>query len=167
MNTVNIVGMCAMQSGGDADTLIATTAVDITNSKPAMVIGEDTDLLILLIHFVNEKKVQHDVFFMLDKNIKVNPKYGVYALHVNSWGNVYVIHALLGCVTTSRVFSIGKGAVLTKFQMDERFQQDILLFLEKDVSKVEIKEAGERLLASLYGGKGNNYLDQICLYKFH
>ena len=167
MNSVNTVGMCAMQSGGDADTLIATTAVDIANSKPAMVIGEDTDLLILLIHFVNEKKVQHDVYFMLDRNIKVNPKYGVYALHVNSWGNAYAIHALLGCVTTSRVFSIGKGAALTKFQMDERFQQDILLFLEKDFSKVEIKEAGERLLASLYGGKANNYLDQICLYKFH
>ena len=49
------VGMCAMQSGGDVDTLIATTTVDIGNSKPAVIIVEDTDLLILLIHFVNKK----------------------------------------------------------------------------------------------------------------
>ena len=42
-----------MQSGEDADTLIATTAIDTTNSKPTKVIEEDTDLLILLIHFVN------------------------------------------------------------------------------------------------------------------
>ena len=42
-----------------------------------------------------------------------------------------------------RVFSIGKGVVLTKFQKDEHFQQDVLLFLEQDVSKAQIKEAGE------------------------
>ena len=80
---------------------------------------------------------------------------------------ILAIHALLGCDTTSRVFSIGKGAGLSKFQKDERFQQDILLFLEKDVSKAEIKEAGERLLVSLYGGKASNSLDQIRVYKFH
>ena len=45
--------MCVMQSGGDADTFIAITAVDIENSKTTMVIGEDTYLIILLIHFVN------------------------------------------------------------------------------------------------------------------
>ena len=65
------------------------------------------------------------------------------------------------------MFSIGKGAALTKFQKDESFQQDILLFLKKDVSKAETKEAGERLLVSLYGGKVNDSLDQIRLYKFH
>ena len=37
---------------------------------------------------------------------------------------------------------------------------------KKDVSKAETKEAGEKLLVSLYGGKVNNSLDQICLYKF-
>ena len=56
---MNTVGMYAMQSSGDADTLITTIAVDIANSKPTVVIGEDTDLLILLIHFVNKKKVQN------------------------------------------------------------------------------------------------------------
>ena len=80
---------------------------------------------------------------------------------------IVAIHALLGCDTTSRVFSIGKDAALTKFQKDERFQQDILLLLEKGVSKAEKEEAGERLLVSLYGGKVNNSLNQIHLYKFH
>ena len=64
------------------------------------------------------------------------------------------------------MFSIGKGVALPKFQKDERFQQGILFFFKKD-SKAEIKEARERLLVSLYGGKANNSLDQICLCKFH
>ena len=53
---MNTVGMCAMQSGGDADTLLAITAVDIANSKPTVVAGEDTDLVILHIYFVNNKR---------------------------------------------------------------------------------------------------------------
>ena len=36
---MNAVGMFSMQSSGDADTLIATTAVDIANSNPKVVIG--------------------------------------------------------------------------------------------------------------------------------
>ena len=65
------------------------------------------------------------------------------------------------------MFSIAEGAALTIFQKDERVQEDILLFLENGVSKTEIKEARERLLVSLYGGKANNSLDQILLLKFH
>ena len=75
--------------------------------------------------------------------------------------------ALLGCDTTSKVFSIGKSAALIKFQKGECFQEDILLFLEKDFSKAEIKGAGERLMVSLCGEKVNNSMDQIRLYKFH
>ena len=61
---------CAMESGGDADTLIATTAVDIVNQKPTVVTGEDTGLPVLLIHFVNKKMF----FFMSGKNNKGESK---------------------------------------------------------------------------------------------
>ena len=102
---------------------------------------------------------------MSDKNIKGEFKVRSIRFACEQLGQcvcdgILAIHALLGCDTTSRVFSISNGAALTKFQRDERFQQDILLFLEKDVSKAEIKEAGERLLVSLYSGKANNSLDE-------
>ena len=59
---MNTVGMFAMQPGGHADTLIATNAVDIANSKPTVIIGEETDLLILLFRFVNKKRYRM-IFF--------------------------------------------------------------------------------------------------------
>ena len=37
-------------------------------------LGGDTDLVILHIYFVNNKKVENDVFFMSDKNIKSESK---------------------------------------------------------------------------------------------
>ena len=109
---------------------------------------------------------------MSDKNIKGESKvwgirFACEQLGQCLYDGIRAIHALLGCDTTSRVLSIGKCVVLTKFQKDKSFQQDIILFLEKDISKAEIKDAGERLLLSLFGGKAKNSLEQIRLYKFH
>ena len=59
-----------MQSGGGVDTLIATTAVDIEKSKSAVIIGEDTDLLILLIHFIDKKRYR----MISGKNNKIESK---------------------------------------------------------------------------------------------
>jgi hypothetical protein len=39
----------------DADLLISQTAVDCALSSEVIVIGEDTDLLVLLIHHVNQQ----------------------------------------------------------------------------------------------------------------
>ena len=45
---MNTVGTCGTQSAGDAETLIATTAVDIANLKPTVLIGEDVGCLFWL-----------------------------------------------------------------------------------------------------------------------
>ena len=74
-----------MQSGG-AYTLVATIELIFQ-----ILIGEDTYLLILLIPFVSKKWYRMMFFSCQAKILKLNPKYGVYALHVNSWGNMYVM----------------------------------------------------------------------------
>ena len=51
---------------------------------------------------------------------------------------ILAIRPLLGSDITSKLFFIGKGAALTKFQEHECFQHDIPLFLKKDVSKAEV-----------------------------
>ena len=56
---------------------------------------------------------------------------------------ILAIRPLLGSDVMSSLFFIGKAAALRKSQEHERFQHDILLFLEKDVSKAEITEAGD------------------------
>ena len=50
----------------DADLLIVQTAVDCALSSEVIVIGEDTDLLVLLIHHVNQqcKRVIFNIFKM-------------------------------------------------------------------------------------------------------
>ena len=47
---MNEAKLIAIQSSGDADVLIVQTVVSSAATKPTVIIGEDTDLLILLLH---------------------------------------------------------------------------------------------------------------------
>ena len=60
--TANIIR--SLQSNSDADTLIVLTAMNTCKEIRTVVIGEDTDLLILLIHYCNSiKMVHHELYF--------------------------------------------------------------------------------------------------------
>ena len=169
---MNVAGIDAIQSNGDADVLIAGTAIEIARLKSTVVIGEDTDLLILLIHYSNKIEVHNDLYFKSDQKAKLQAKIWEIKFITQKLGKlacnaILPIHALLGCDTTSRLFSLGKGAALLRFQNDQQFQNDIMLFVNPAALKMEIEAAGERLLVKLYGGKDGDTLDQLRVIKFH
>ena len=60
--------MNAKQSYSDADVLVVTTAVERCCHANVAVIGEDTDLLILLLHHYDVHKNQ--IYFTTERNIK-------------------------------------------------------------------------------------------------
>ena len=66
MNSCNIA---AFQAYDDADTLEVMTAIDAAISTNVVVIGEDTDILVLLLHYYR-LDYNNSIFFMSDKNIK-------------------------------------------------------------------------------------------------
>jgi len=54
----------AIECKSDANLTIATTATEKSKEFPTVVIGEDTDLLVLLIHYSNAEDMDHhDLFF--------------------------------------------------------------------------------------------------------
>ena len=72
---MNESNLDTVHSSGDADVLIVETAVSSTATKPTVIIGEDTDLLILLRHharndcqiifFTSEQKLRSKVYTKL------------------------------------------------------------------------------------------------------
>ena len=61
------------------------------------------------------------------------------------------IHALLGCDTVSRVYSIGKGKEsLKKILGNKGMQSCIWEFNKKDAEKTSISRKGEALLSQFY-----------------
>ena len=75
--------------------------------------------------------------------------------------NIFFIHAILGCDTTSRLHGIGKGTSLKKFCESHHFRNQAKVFNNTSASKKEVIEAGEKALVCLYNGKSGETLD--CL----
>ena len=58
----------------------------------------------------------------------------------------HILHALLGCDITSRLFGVGKGTVVKKFKVNSCLQQAANVFDEVTFSPTEIESAGEKAL---------------------
>ncbi|GFN80278.1 LOW QUALITY PROTEIN: hypothetical protein PoB_000678400 [Plakobranchus ocellatus] len=98
-------GCEVLHAQGDADTLIVRTAVSCAINKTTVVIGEDTDLLVLLLHHANihnrplllkyrSNTKKHKQIDILSMKIRLGPL----ICHLLPF-----LHAINGCDTTSRL----------------------------------------------------------------
>ena len=112
-------GCHVIQAEGDADVDIIKAAVSMSGYKSTTLIGEDTDLLILLLYHATLKD-SHELYFRSDKTGDKTKQY-VYNINVlkqilgdNICTDLLFVHAFTGCDTTSRIFGFGKKSVFLK-----------------------------------------------------
>ena len=106
-------------ASGDAD-LIVQTALKAAKAYPAVLIGEDTDLLVLVMHyFMNEKSL----YFTYEQKQNLQQAKVWNTDHAKQilgkiCNGILVIYAFSGCDKTSRIYSEGKAAVrkIEKYQ---------------------------------------------------
>ena len=105
-------GYTVICAEADADVLKAQTAMQV--STPTGVIGEDTDLLILLIYHI---KSEQAIFYKSE--IKGRKIWDI-SLIKTRMGNlskfILVAQAILGFDIVSRVYGFGKGQALKKLK---------------------------------------------------
>jgi hypothetical protein len=132
-------------------------------------IGEDTDLLVLLCHHA-ELDSPHDLFFIpktSPSSAKVwNIKKTKRALGEDVCLSILVLHAILGCDTTSRIHGIGKGIALKACEEKSVFRQQCSVFMNAQAKQPDIILAGEKALVTLYGGKPGDTLDALRYSRF-
>ena len=111
------VGCEIRHSRGDADVLIVETTVQYAVSCETTLVGNDRDLLVLLCFYV--KKDSCEIFFKQEirSGTKKSPrcwniKYVPRVLGRAVCNNLLFAHAILGCDTTYRVFSMEPDASL-------------------------------------------------------
>ena len=139
----------------DADLFIVQKAIESASSMDTVLIGDDTDLLVLLLHHMPPHS--KDIFFASDRekntkgrvwNIKeAKSKLGTFVCK-----HIPFLHAFLGCDTTSRLFGIGKGSLLKKFEEDKSLQQAATVFDNTNATQVQIDKAGEAAFVVMYNG---------------
>ncbi|MEW8547735.1 MAG: hypothetical protein AB2693_29860 [Candidatus Thiodiazotropha sp.] len=166
-------GIRALHAEGDADLLIVKTAVESAEGDPTILIGEDTDLLILLCHYASLDA--NDIFFKPEqrRNMKTaarvwNIRETKLKLGSDLCKDLLFVHAILGCDTTSSVFGLGKGLALKKYLKDKNFRECAAVFSnDEHISVDEIIKYGERAMVILFGGKPEEKLDSLRLSIFY
>jgi hypothetical protein len=155
---------------GDADLLIVQKAVESATTTNTVLIGDDTDLLILLIYHTNLES--HDLFFQPEpKKSTKNPRvWNIKALKQQLGPSVCThilfMHAIIGCDTTSRLYGIGKGAALNKFITSYDFREQATVFGTPSASTADVVAAGENALVCLYNGKPGEGLNSLRHNRF-
>ncbi|KAK7109451.1 hypothetical protein V1264_013491 [Littorina saxatilis] len=173
---IHLVGNCFEENGipvqhaqGDADCVIVQVALQSAVEYTTYVVGEDTDLLILLLFHV--KSDMKDVFFSSSKasttrlwDIRSTQS----RLGPNVCKNILFAHAFSGCDTTSRPFSVGKCVPVKRLQKKNKlFENSAKVFLQTNSDHQMIAETGEKLLVDIYKGNDGDTLDKLRLVKYH
>ena len=142
MSYLETFDIFAVQADDDADTLVVTTAIDAVKTCDVIVIGEDTDILVLLLHYYN-LDLPFKIFFTSDKNTKEkriwDSREVKTKLPKELINCILPIHAFPGCDTVSRINSIGKGLEsFKKLVANEEYISNFRKFLEDDANKDDI-----------------------------
>ena len=125
--------------------------MDAAANSATAVVGEDTDLLVVLCLHADVKS--QPPFFKSEKKQKNHKVW-----HINRLKSVMgpelclllpFVHAVSGSDTIARQYGVGKGAALLKLRSDSAFKEAVYVFI-RQLSLEEIDAAGEKAFCALY-----------------
>ena len=157
-------GCIVMNAEGDADYDIVQAAIAVSEYKTTTLIGEDTDLLILLLHHMDSHK--KTLYFRSDKKSKEQRVYNINTLKEclgqQLCSQLLFIHAFTGCDTTSRVFGMGKKPFFQKVAKgDEQLKSCALAFTKPGQTADTIEQHGNQSMVLLFSGKQTDFLASL------
>ena len=143
---------------------IVKAAVSMSGYKSTTLIGEDTDLFVLLLYHATLKD-SHELYFGSDKTRDKTKQY-VYNINVlkhilgdDLCTDLLFVHAFTGCDTTSRIFGIGKKSVFKNIIKGESvFRTCSKIFCSPDKDRDTVESAGCKAMVSLFNGNQNESL---------
>ena len=134
-------------ASGDADLLIVQKSVEAASEVNTVLVGDDTDLLILLIYHASLDSCS---LFLKPEPRKSTKKSRVWNIHAVKkqlgpyiCSSILFLQAILGCDTTSQLHGIGKGNSLKKFRDCNHFHDLSVAFNSPSATAEEIVTAGE------------------------
>ena len=152
-------------SSGDADYLIALTAIEKVRESNVVCVTDDTDILVLLLHYA--KKNQFNLHLKASSSSATRPQWDIFetqgVLGSPVISHILFIHAFLGCDTVSSIFLKGKTALLNKIDQIKNFAS---CFYE-DVPASDIADMGEKVMLVLYGNKHYDTLNEFRMFQYN
>ncbi|CAH2218497.1 jg2186 [Pararge aegeria aegeria] len=145
-------GFHTKQAGEDADTVIVETAINVaTDEKPAIIVAEDIDVLVIFSQRAAEDK---KIYFLKPSRGKTAERLynSTSFIGENVKNLVAFIHAFTGCDTTSAFFKQGKAKIIKLLEKNTSLNEEALIFNKTNATAEEIENAGKKIIAAMYGG---------------
>ena len=158
------VGYNVLECQRDADLEIVKSSIDALAQKPVVMIGDDTDLLVLSMFYINEIESDENLFMMrLSSETVIDIQHVVREQPIHIVNNILTIHAMSGCDTVSALAGIGKKSLIKTAAQDVEMNDDLQAFMAPDVDKDTLSTSGQNILSKLYltGKKKNVAFDQL------
>ena len=155
-------GCHVVQSEGDADLEIVRAAIALASLSSTTLIGEYTDLLVLLLYHTHVSDVK-DLYFQSDRG--KGPAFDIKAmkeiLKVEICDRLLFVHAITGCDTTSRIFGIGKNQSSKKMHGDPILCTSADTFSAPNQSHHVIESSGKIAMLAIYIGRKTDDLSNL------
>ena len=139
-------GFSCLNAQSDADVLIRRTAVTLLQTKcDVTVVGDDTDLLVILIDMTRNLSLNRWTIFLSTKTNIYDLKSVITSIGIKGASSILQLHSFsfTGCETLSRIFGVGQGRLLNiRGKLTESIIQT---FYSHDSTKEEIKSVGEKI----------------------
>lgn len=162
-------GIKSITADDDADTEVVNAGIKALESfSKSIVVGNDTDILILLIALAPENKA---IYFRKDVGGR-NPSSICYdivklkSVYKNVVRLMLFAHAVSGCDTTSYFFGVGKIKAVELIKANDEAKHAAEPFLNQSSSKDTIATNGERFVLLLYGLSKFSNLNEARYYSF-
>ncbi|CAH0746943.1 unnamed protein product [Bemisia tabaci] len=159
----------------DADAMIVNTGLQYSDANDVVIVGEDTDLIVLFISLGDQRAKQ--LYFYIPDSCKKSGKLYLRSKVLAEVGKIKDIlmpfHALTGCDTNSALFKQGKKKPYSALKVTpggDEIQSYLKPFLDFTSSHEMIAAAGEKFLIALYAGrkrKSYDTLDELRFFLFH
>lgn len=150
-------GIKVRHAEGDADLQIVLEAINSARFSDTVLIGDATDLLILLLYYFDSSHMS--LYLKCEQRTE---KIGAKIFNIRSirdsigpdiCGLLLFAHAFMGCDTTSKPFGLGKGTGLKCILNNiEEFKKISSVFMNDKSTKDLVTKAGEKAMELIYGG---------------
>ena len=156
-------GITCIRSEADADLNICKAALEQAEFHPVVLHGEDTDLLVILLHYASRRATNYQIV-LKTRSQEWDIQSAITALppHVREY--ILFIHIFLGCDTTSHILGQGKSKLLKV--PPAKWAIEAAAFYKVDANKKDIIKAGETILLNLIKSSCGS-LDEARVQAFH
>ena len=134
--------------------------------------GEDTDLLVLLLH--HSTGIKNDLYMQSEPKFSKATTKKVININIlrdklgtDICESILFLHAFSGCDITSRIYGVSKSAVLSMFVKNESFSLCSRVFYDSNASRDNIIQADEQCALLVYKDRHHESLASVRLSIFN